>query len=84
MSFQYLSKKDLEVCLRNILEQHRKNCAKFNRILDRVVRYLECDFISLPLGGSCPVGFSKAKTVPVPTKQEFIREIKRIRDQIVI
>lgn len=62
MTYQYLSKKDLEVCLKRILAQHYKNCAKFNRVLSRVYEYL----------------------VLIHADQAVIRDIKRIRDQIVI
>ena len=62
MSYQYLSKRDLEVSLHRILTQHYKNCAKFNRVLSRVYEYL----------------------VLVHADKDVIRDVKRVRDQIVI
>lgn len=62
MTYQYLSKKDLEVCLKRILAQHYKNCAKFNRVLDRIYDYL----------------------VLIHADRQVIRDVKKVRDQIVI
>lgn len=62
MTCQYVSKKDLEVCLKRILDQHYRNCKRFNRVLSRVYDYL----------------------VLIHADQAVIRDVKRIRDQIVI